>query len=152
MRNHPTSAEVQHKAMGVLFNVAVIRTLRCYRVGVGTSEVWPVWLQLMMVVACAGVLWATAENKPKIIALHGIDRIVAAMRGHSHNHLVQRNACWALWNLAAQSCEWLPAGWMVLRCNGVPSHVGFVRGVWMVRWWQPSLGVPLHDRMPSRLS
>ncbi len=45
----------------------------------------------------------TAENKPKILENDGVNLILAAMRSHNGNHMVQRNACWTLWNLVAQS-------------------------------------------------
>lgn len=46
-----------------------------------------------------------AENKTTIRHCDGIALMMRAMSEHPHDALVQRNSCWAMWNLAAQSPE-----------------------------------------------
>ena len=48
----------------------------------------------------------TASNKRVIREHHGVQLLMQAMKEHAGDALVQRNACWALWNLAAQSRTW----------------------------------------------
>jgi len=47
-----------------------------------------------------------ASNKRVIREHHGVQLLMQAMKEHAGDALVQRNACWALWNLAAQSRTW----------------------------------------------
>ena len=56
------------------------------------------WLRVS-VLACA------AENKTTIRKCDGIALMMRAMTEHPNDALVQRNSCWAMWNLAAQSPE-----------------------------------------------
>ena len=51
------------------------------------------------------MLACAAENKTTIRKCDGIALMMRAMTEHPNDALVQRNSCWAMWNLAAQSPE-----------------------------------------------
>ncbi len=47
------------------------------------------------------------ENKVLAGKAGAIDAVVAAMRAHVDNAGVSEQACWAMWNICANNCEFV---------------------------------------------